>query len=70
MKTTRSAHPQCSYLFSFYGCPPSYGCFLTSTSVWSTLEHVLASPSNYLIMQLDDIFQDLCQGDDTITIYL
>ena len=44
--------------------------FLTSTSVWSTLEHVLASPSNYQIVQLDGLIQDLCQGDDTITIYL
>jgi len=42
----------------------------TSASVWSTLEHALASPSNPRIIQLHGSLQDLRQGDDTVTLYL
>ena len=42
----------------------------TSTSVWSTLKHTLASPSSSRIMQLHGSLQDLHQGDDTFTLYL
>jgi hypothetical protein len=42
----------------------------TSTSVWSTLEHALASPSNSWIMQLHGSLQNLRQGDDIVTLYL
>jgi hypothetical protein len=38
--------------------------------VWCILEQTLASPSNFRIMQLHSSFQDLRQGDDSITIYL
>ena len=41
----------------------------TSTSVWSTLEHALPSPSNSQIMQLHGCLKDLCQGDDSVTTY-
>jgi hypothetical protein len=41
----------------------------TSTSVWSTLEHALASPSNSWIMQLHGSLQNLRQGDDIVTLY-
>jgi len=42
----------------------------TSHCVWCALEQVFASSSNYRIMQLHDSFQDLCQDDDSVTIYL
>jgi len=43
---------------------------LSFASVWNTLEHVLAYPSNYQIMELYGSFHNLCQGDDIIAIYL
>jgi len=42
----------------------------TSASVWSTLEHALASPSNSRIIQLHGSLQDLQQGDNTVTLCL
>ena len=42
----------------------------TSSCVWSTLEKVLASPLNSRIMQLYGSFQDLWQGDASITTYM
>jgi hypothetical protein len=42
----------------------------TSHCVWHTLEQALASPSNSHIIQLHGSFQNLYQGDDSITIYL
>jgi len=42
----------------------------TSHCVWRTLEKVLASPSNSRIMQLHGSFQDLRQGDSSVSIYM
>jgi hypothetical protein len=42
----------------------------TSANIWSTLKHVLTSPSNSQIMQLHGSIQDLYQGNDIVTIYL
>jgi len=42
----------------------------TLASVWSTQERVLASQSNFRIMQLHGSLQDLRQGDDTVILYL
>jgi hypothetical protein len=42
----------------------------TSSFVWCTLEKALASPSNSRIMQLHGSFQDLRQGDASVTIYM
>jgi len=42
----------------------------TSQCVWHTLEKALASPSNSRIMQLHDSFQDLRQGDSSVSIYI
>ena len=43
---------------------------LTSSCVWCTLEKALASPSNSRIMQLHGSFQDLQQGDASVTTYM
>ena len=43
---------------------------LTFASIWSTLEHALASPSKSRIMQLYGSFQDLQHDNDTVTLYL
>ena len=37
---------------------------------WRTLEKALASPSNSCIMQLHGSFQDLQQGDSSVSIYM
>ena len=42
----------------------------TLASVWSILERSLASSSNSRIMQLHGSLQNLCQDDDTVTLYL
>jgi len=42
----------------------------TSHCVWHTLEKVFASPSNSHIMQLHDSFQDLQQGDSSVSLYM
>ena len=42
----------------------------TSHSIWQTLQKSFASPSHSRIMQLHGSFQDLRQGDDTVTAYL
>jgi hypothetical protein len=42
----------------------------TSHCVWRTLEKVLASPSNSRIMQLHGSFQDLRQGDSSVSLYM
>jgi hypothetical protein len=42
----------------------------TSYYVWRTLEKVFASPSNSRIVQLHGSFQDLRQGDSSISIYM
>jgi hypothetical protein len=42
----------------------------TSSYVWRTLEKALASPSNSRIMQLHGSFQDLRQGDASVTTYM
>jgi len=42
----------------------------TTHYVWHTLEKALASPSNSRIMQLYGSFQDLQQGDASITMYM
>jgi len=42
----------------------------TSHCVWRTLEKALASPSNSRIMQLHGSFQDLRQGDSSVSIYM
>jgi len=42
----------------------------TSHCVWRTLETTLASPSNSRIMQLHGSFQDLRQGDSSVSIYM
>lgn len=42
----------------------------TSCCVWCALEQAFASPSNSRIMQLYGSFQDLCQGDDFVIIFL
>ena len=42
----------------------------TSQCVWRTLEKALASPSNSRIMQLYGSFQDLRQGDSSVSIYI
>jgi len=42
----------------------------TSHCVWRTLEKVLASPSNSRIMQLHGSFQDLWQGDSSVSLYM
>jgi len=44
-------------------------CF-TSHCVWRTLEKALASPSNSRIMQLHGSFQDLQQGDSSVSLYM
>ena len=44
-------------------------CF-TSHCVWCTLKKALASPSNSRIMQLHGSFQDLRQGDSSVSIYM
>jgi hypothetical protein len=38
--------------------------------VWRTLEKALASPSNSRIMQLHGSFQDLRQGDSSVSLYM
>jgi hypothetical protein len=38
--------------------------------VWRTLEKALASPSNSHIMQLHGSFQDLRQGDSSVSLYM
>jgi hypothetical protein len=42
----------------------------TSHCVWRTLEKAFASPSNSRIMQLHGSFQDLRQGDSSVSIYM
>ena len=42
----------------------------TSHCVWRTLEKALASPSNSRIMQLHGSFQDLRQGDASVSMYM
>jgi hypothetical protein len=42
----------------------------TSHCVWRTLEKALASPSNSQIMQLHGSFQDLRQGDASVSMYM
>jgi hypothetical protein len=42
----------------------------TSHDIWTTLETIVASPSNSWIMQLHNSFQDLRQNDDSANIYL
>jgi len=42
----------------------------TSQCVWRTLEKALASPSNSRIMQLHGSFQDLRQGDSSVSLYM
>jgi len=42
----------------------------TSHCVWLTLEKALASPSNSCIMQLHGSFQDLRQGDSSVSLYM
>jgi len=42
----------------------------TSHCVWRTLEKAFASPSNSCIVQLHGSFQDLRQGDSSISIYM
>jgi hypothetical protein len=42
----------------------------TSHCVWRTLEKALASPSNSRIMQLYGSFQDLRQGDSSVSLYM
>ena len=42
----------------------------TSLCVWRTLEKALASPSNSRIMQLHGSFQDLRQGDASVSMYM
>jgi len=42
----------------------------TSHSIWQTLEKSFASPSPSRIMQLHGSFQDLHQGDDSVSVYL
>jgi hypothetical protein len=42
----------------------------TSHCVWRTLEKTLATPSNSRIMQLHGSFQDLRQGDSSVSIYM
>jgi hypothetical protein len=42
----------------------------TSSCVWRTLEKALASPSNSCIMQLHGSFQELRQGDASVTTYM
>jgi len=42
----------------------------TSHCVWRTLEKALASPSNSRIMQLHGSFQDLRQGDSSVSLYM
>jgi hypothetical protein len=42
----------------------------TSHYVWRTLEKALASPSNSRIMQLHGSFQDLQQGDSSVSLYM
>jgi len=42
----------------------------TSHCVWHTFEKTLASPSNSRIMQLHSSFQDLRQGDSSVSIYM
>jgi hypothetical protein len=42
----------------------------TSHCVWRTLERALASPSNSRIMQLHGSFQNLRQGDSSVSIYM
>jgi len=44
-------------------------CF-TSHCVWNTLEKAFASTSNSSIMQLHGSFEDLCQGDSSVSIYM
>ena len=42
----------------------------TSHCVWCTLEKAFASPFNSCIMQLHDSFQDLRQGDSSVSLYM
>jgi hypothetical protein len=42
----------------------------TSSSIWRTLEQVIASSSNSRIMQLHASFQDLRQGDESVTQFM
>jgi len=42
----------------------------TSHCVWCILEKALASPSNSRIMQLHGSFQDLRQGDSSVSLYM
>jgi hypothetical protein len=42
----------------------------TSSCVWCTVEKTLVSPSNSRIMQLHGSFQDLQQGDTSVTTYM
>jgi hypothetical protein len=42
----------------------------TSHCVWRTLEKAFASPFNSCIMQLHDSFQDLRQGDSSVSLYM
>ena len=44
--------------------------YQTSSCVWYTLEKALASPSNSYTMQLHGSFQDLQQGDASVTTYM
>ena len=43
---------------------------LSSCSAWGTLERALASTSNSHIMQLHGSFQDLRQGDESVTQFI
>lgn len=42
----------------------------TSKCVWRTLEQAFTSSSNSLIMKLHGSFQDLYQGDNSVTIFM
>jgi hypothetical protein len=42
----------------------------TSSSIWRTLEQAIASSSNSRIMQLHASFQDLRQGDESVTQFM
>ena len=42
----------------------------TSHCVWHTLEKTFATPSNSRIMQLHGSFQDLRQGDSSVSLYM
>ncbi|KAL3571765.1 hypothetical protein D5086_025669 [Populus alba] len=64
LKATRSTYFERSTLLSLRGCVASSHC------VWRTLKKALASQSNSRIMQLHGSFQDLRQGDASVSMYM